>query len=288
MNSTKKAKFTITNQKVFFVILLITSTLMLTGFLLAKDKRTKLLLETNYGKITIELYNETPLHRNNSIALVEKHYYDSLLFHRVINGFMIQCGDPDSKGAPAKKMLGMGSPGYTIPAEFVPGLIHKKGAIAAARFGDEQNPLKASSGSQFYIVQGRTYSDDELNTIEKQRLDKKTFIAIRDFLLKPENDSLRNVIILLQKDRKVEEYDAMIESVKLMIPNEISEIQKYKYTQEQREIYKTIGGSPHLDYEYTVFGEVVDGIEVVDKIAAVETKNERPKIDVIMKLRVLK
>ncbi len=253
-----------------------------------KDKHKKAVIQTNYGTITIQLYNQTLLHRDNFIKLTESHFYDSLLFHRVIPNFMIQCGDPLSKGANNKQFLGNGGPGYTIPAEFVPGLIHKKGAIAAARLGDEQNPEQASSGSQFYIVQGRVCSLQELQQIEEQRITKMTYKVIRDFLQKPENDALRNQIIALQKDGKTTEYNALIEEIKAKLPQEMARIESFRYTDEQKKIYTTIGGTPHLDYEYTVFGEVIDGFDVIEKISHVETKYDRPRINVVMKISMIK
>jgi len=252
------------------------------------QKQSKAQIETNYGTIIISLYNETPLHRDNFIQLTNSKFYDSLLFHRVIPNFMIQCGDPLSKGANHKQMLGNGGPGYTIRAEFVPGLIHKKGAVAAARLGDEQNPLQASSGSQFYIVQGRIYSEQELNQIEEQRISKMTFKVIREYLQKPEQTELRNQIIVMQKEGKTEEFNAKIEEIKAKLPQEMAEIEKYRYTPEQRNIYTTLGGAPHLDYEYTVFGQVIEGIEVVEKISNVETHFDRPKINVVMKIKMTK
>lgn len=195
------------------------------GIFKRKEKVRKVNIETNYGKIVVKLYNETPKHRDNFIKLVKDGFYQDLLFHRVIKGFMIQGGDPESKNAPAGKMLGSGGPGYTVPAEFDSSLIHKKGALSAARMGDQVNPKKESSGSQFYIVQGRKYGDKEL-----ERLSMQTGV---------------------------------------------------KYTDEQKEIYQTIGGTPFLDMQYTVFGEVVEGLDVVDKIAAVQTlPGDRPKEDV--------
>jgi cyclophilin family peptidyl-prolyl cis-trans isomerase len=187
----------------------------------------KVLIETNLGNITILLYDETPQHRDNFVKLVEEGFYEGLLFHRVINNFMIQGGDPESKDAGPKKMLGNGGPGYNVPAEFVSKYFHKKGALAAAREGDNVNPNKESSGSQFYIVHGRTFSDDDLNNIETR----------------------------MNKD----------------------------FTSEQREFYKTEGGSPHLDGNYTVFGEVVEGLAIIDKIATVRVgKNDRPIENVII------
>lgn len=195
-----------------------------------KDRKRNVLLETNYGDIIIRLSDSTPLHRDNFIKLVKVGFYDSVLFHRVIQNFMIQSGDPNSKHAPAGVPLGNGGPGYTIPAEFRQTLFHKKGVIAAARMSDNVNPQKASSGSQFYIVQGKTFTDAGLDSTEKFRLNGR------------------------------------------------------KIPPEQREVYKTIGGTPHLDQGYTVFGEVVKGLDVVDKIAAVQTSRsidrDRPLQDV--------
>lgn len=186
-----------------------------------------IIISTQMGDIKLKLYDETPLHRDNFIKLVTEHYFDSTLFHRVINNFMIQGGDPDSKRATAGAMLGNGGPSYTIPAEFVPTLIHKKGVLAAAREGDMVNPQKASSGSQFYIVQGKVFTTDELEMLSKRM--GKTF------------------------------------------------------TPDQIKTYTTIGGTPHLDGSYTVFGEVISGWDVIDKIAAVATdQNNRPKEDIRM------
>ncbi len=182
---------------------------------------------TNMGTMKIKLYDNTPQHRDNFIKLVEQGFYDSVLFHRVIPSFMIQGGDPDSKGAAAGKMLGMGGPGYTVPAEFVDNNIHVKGALSAARTGDQMNPTKASSGSQFYIVQGQSLSDGMLDQMEGAK--------------------------------------------------------KFKYTPEQRALYKEKGGTPFLDRDYTVFGELVEGFDVLDKISAVaRDRGDRPTQDVMI------
>ena len=189
-------------------------------------------VSTEYGDMVIKLYNETPLHRDNFIKLAKEGYYNGTLFHRVIQGFMIQGGDPNSKGAAPGVQLGNGGPGYTIPAEFNPKLIHKKGALAAARMGDNVNPKKESSGSQFYIVQGRTLSNLDLNSMG-QRMG-------------------------------------------------------IKYTEEQKEAYIKVGGTPFLDRQYTVFGEVVQGLEVIDLIAAVKTiPGDRPEKDVSMTVSLI-
>ncbi len=197
-----------------------------------EEPRTNVLIETSMGDITIELYNETPEHRDNFVKLVKDGYYVGTLFHRVINQFMIQGGDPDSKNAEPGQQLGSGGPGYTVKAEFVDGLYHEKGALAAARQGDNVNPEKRSSGSQFYIVQGRPFSHEELDMMEQK-------------------------------------YDT-------------------SFSNEQRKIYTTIGGTPHLDGDYTVYGKVIDGLEVVDKIASVKTdRNNRPIEDVEVKMSII-
>ena len=196
------------------------------------EDREKVAISTPHGEIIIELYNETPLHRDNFIKLVQDGFYDGTLFHRVINDFMIQGGDPDSKDAHPGGQLGMGGPGYTIPAEFVEGMYHVKGAVAAARQSDQVNPEKESSGSQFYIVQGRVFNHDELEMLQQR----------------------------MQKD----------------------------LTTEQIRTYTTVGGTPHLDGEYTVFGRVVEGLELVDTIAATETdRANRPIEDISVTMQIV-
>jgi len=255
-----------------------------------KNKETMVLLETTQGNIKIKLYNETPKHRDNFIKLVTEKYYDGLLFHRVIKDFMIQTGDPNSKNAPKGKALGSGGPGYTIPAEFNPAFIHKKGALAAARTGDNINPLKASSGSQFYIVGGRKISDDELNQIEDKISSSQKIQLMKDYLSKPENKSIKDEYIKYQNENMVIKMD----SIRKIIDKTISEKYKnnliFKYTPQQREIYRTIGGTPFLDMNYTVFGEVIEGLDIVDKIASVKVDTgNRPEEDVkIISVKILK
>jgi len=189
-------------------------------------------LETEFGTMEILLNDATPKHRDNFIKLVEEGFFNDLLFHRVIDGFMIQGGDPQSRNASTDQPLGMGGPGYTIPAEFVDSLVHFKGALAAARQGDAVNPEKASSGSQFYIVQGRPVTNEMLNNLENQK--------------------------------------------------------NKRYTQDQREKYAQLGGTPFLDREYTVFGKVIKGLDIIDKIAKSPLgKNDRPIKDVKMKMRLI-
>lgn len=190
-------------------------------------------IETDSGTMVAKLYNQTPLHKENFIKLVKRHFYDGLLFHRVIKGFMIQGGDPDSKNAKPGQMLGEGGLKYTIPAEFDTTLFHKKGALAMAREGNDVNPEKASSSTQFYIVEGKTFTDAEMNRMEEQ--------------------------------------------FKIKIP------------ENHRKLYRTLGGTPFLDMNYTVFGEVVSGLDVIDKIAhSAKDKDDRPLTDIKMKITLMK
>ncbi len=197
----------------------------------AKPKYQYVKISSTKGECIVRLYNETPLHRDNFLKLAKEGFYNGTIFHRVIKDFMIQGGDPESKNAKPDALLGDGGPKYTVPAEFRDSLFHKKGVLAAAR---DNNPEKASSSSQFYLVQGKVFTDDQLNTVEKNRL-----------------------------QHKIPDY--------------------------QREVYKTIGGTPHLDRNYTAYGEVVKGIEMIDSIASVETGTaNRPKEDVKITVTVLK
>ncbi|HSV87463.1 MAG TPA: peptidylprolyl isomerase [Bacteroidales bacterium] len=196
------------------------------------NQEARVQIITEFGNITIKLFNETPLHRDNFLKLAGEGFYDGLLFHRVISGFMIQAGDPLSRDAQPGQPLGMGDPGYTLPAEIVPGIFHRKGALAAARQGDQINPERRSSGSQFYIVQGRLWTNEELDMMEQRR----------------------------------------------GIP----------FSAEERVVYATEGGTPHLDHAYTVFGQVIEGLEVIDRIAAVPTgQGNRPLQNVVMRIVIL-
>jgi len=194
-------------------------------------------VHTKFGDMTVMLYNETPKHRDNFLKLVNEKFYDNLLFHRCIKGFMIQGGDPQSRGAAQGQMLGSGGPGYTIPAEFNANLAHKRGALCAARQGDQVNPKKESSGSQFYIVQGQTWTDMQLGQIEL-------------------NIGRTN-------------------------PG-------FKYSDAQKQAYKTVGGTAQLDMEYTVFGEVIEGMAVIDSINNQKTMRDRPLSDITMSMEVIK
>ncbi len=236
---------------------------------------TKVVIVTDYGDIELELYDKTPQHRDNFLKLTKEGFYDGTLFHRVIKEFMIQGGDPATKKAKDDAPVSSESPSYTISAEFVPEYFHKRGALAAARQGDNINPQKASSGSQFYIVQGKKYTDEGLDKEEERLTAAKAGVVYRQYI-KEEEDAM-------QKAGKTMDPEAAQAKAKERIMEYMKE-HPFHFTEEVREVYKTIGGTPFLDTEYTVFGEVTKGMEVVDKIAAVETGGAaRPKKDVKIK-----
>ena len=251
----------------------------------ADNKMTKVKLETTLGDIVVELYNETPQHRDNFIKLVKEGYYDGVLFHRVIKDFMIQTGDGNSKNAGPETTLGDGDPGYTIEAEFVyPQYFHKRGALAAARTGDQVNPERRSSGSQFYIVTGKIYSSDELNMMAKRMADMKKQDIFRRLVT--ENNAK---IQQLQQSQDTAGLQALQNELIQQTEVEAANV-AVKFTDEQIDAYTSVGGTPHLDGQYTVFGEVVSGMDVVDKIQNTTTgRMDRPTVDIkIVKATIVK
>lgn len=247
----------------------------------AAEKETEVKIHTTMGDIVVKLYNETPKTRDNFIKLVKDKFYDSTLFHRVIQGFMIQGGDPNSKNAKPGVMLGNGDAGYTVPAEFVPGLFHKKGVLATARQGDNVNPTKASSGCQFYIVQGKVFRSGEMDTMEQRAnfgIKQQIFTKI---ISEPKNAQLKAKFIRYQNQSNIDSLQALTKTIEPEIDSIYDKTPKFSFTPEERKAYTTVGGTPQLDNNYTVFGEVVEGIDIVDKIAAVKTdKADRPVEDV--------
>lgn len=237
---------------------------------------TKVTIKTTEGDITVRLYDETPRHRDNFLKLAQEGYYNGTLFHRVIKNFMIQGGDPNSKGAPAGVQLGTGGPGYTIPAEIQPQFIHKRGALAAARQGDEVNPERTSSGSQFYIVWGQVYNDGQIGQLARQlqmQAEQSIFNRLAGEHRKEIMDLRRNRdqagLMELQNDLIAQTQAIMAEQGGAAL------------TEAQKQTYTTIGGTPHLDGQYTVFGEVEEGLDVVEKIQGTETMSgDRPKQDI--------
>ena len=244
-----------------------------------ENNKTRVRIKTSMGDIVVRLYDETPKHRDNFVKLAKEGYFDGTLFHRVIRDFMIQGGDPDSKGAPAGKNLGTGGPDYTIPAEFVfPKLYHKRGALSAARTGDEVNPNRESSGSQFYIVWGKTYKPAELQQTARQLAMQQEQAVFNQLVA---DNKAKIMELRRNRDRAglQELQDDLIASTKAICAKKGLP----KFTDEQVESYTTVGGTPFLDNQYTVFGEVEEGLEIVGKIQEVETgRNDRPKDDVVM------
>ncbi len=276
-----------TNSKtlVFSVLMLV---LGLKSWSQTYSKET-ILISTSYGNMKIKLFEETPLHKKNFLKLVKRGFYDSLLFHRVINSFMIQGGDPDSKRANDTILLGNGDVGYWIPAEFNAKIVHKKGILAAAREGDDINSKKESSGCQFYIVMGKKYDSLALQKAELrvnrelvQRINYLVGFGGKSHVLKTyynrlyaqgKEDSLKIATKQLTDEISKEEY---------------TKTKHYTWTPAQRKMYATLGGTPHLDNNYTAFGEVIEGLEVIDKIAGVKTdKNDRPKENIRMKITII-
>ena len=248
------------------------------------EKRTQVKIETTMGDIVVELYNETPKHRDNFIKLAKEGVYDSTLFHRVIKAFMIQAGDPDSKTANDTAQLGGGDVGYTVPAEFIPKFFHKKGALAAARMGDDVNPERASSGCQFYIVTGRKFSESQLLNMEGQKNNNRIDEIFNELARKHMKE-----IYKMRKANDEAGLMALQDSLEAHAPAQYKKEEKFKFTPEQIAAYTTVGGAPHLDGAYTVFGQVLEGIETVEKIEGTKTgRADRPVENVrILKATVL-
>ncbi len=248
------------------------------------EKETNVKLETSLGEIIIKLYNDTPKHRDNFIKLTEEGYYDGVLFHRVIKDFMIQTGDGDSRTATPTQQLGTGGPGYTIDAEILyPKYFHKKGALAAARQGDQVNPERKSSGSQFYIVTGKTFPENQIKALQNQINSSQR----QDLFRKLVNKN-RELIMELQANGDSEGIQSLQEQLIAETDAQLA-ISSPSMTPEQVDAYMNLGGTPHLDNQYTVFGEVVSGLEIVDSIQGVKTgRSDRPKEDIkIIKATVI-
>lgn len=242
----------------------------------------KVKIQTTLGDIIVRLYDETPLHRDNFVKLAKEGYYDGTLFHRVIKDFMIQGGDPDSKGASAGKMLGVGGPDYTVEAEIKSGLYHKRGALAAARQGDEVNPERRSSGSQFYIVWGQVYKEGQLRQFAKQ-MEMQQMQAVFNALAKEHHDE----IMQMRRERNRAGLQELQEKLAAEAEAQVK-AQGAGMTDEQRTIYSTVGGTPHLDGQYTVFGEVEEGLDVVEMIQQTATaRGDRPVDDIEMRVTVM-
>ncbi len=249
----------------------------------SKSKETIVQIETEFGNIKIKLYDETPLHRDNFIKLIKEGVYTDLLFHRVIQGFMIQGGDPDSRNAEPGKMLGTGDLGYTIPAEINAKFFHRRGVLAAARQGDDTNPERRSSASQFYILQGKVFSPQALDSMEV-KMEESRKINLLQAKIKPAEPELNQLGAEGKQDELLARYNAIKEEVLA----EVAQLPSLKFTEEQRKAYTTIGGYPPLDNLYTIFGEVIEGMGVVDAIAKEPTDQyDRPQKDIKFTITIL-
>ena len=247
------------------------------------ERNRIVLISTSMGDIKIRLYNETPQHRDNFLKLAGEGFYDGLLFHRVIKNFMIQGGDPESRNATPEARLGGGGPGHTVPAEIVEGFFHKKGALAAARTGDQINPERNSSGSQFYIVQGKVWRPGELDTMELQRN-----FALQQNIFRKHFEAAQEELNRLRQENNEQGFNIRVAELREEADSLFRISPRFKFSEMQRAAYTTVGGYPSLDGNYTVYGEVLEGLEVIDRIAAVETGTaDRPVTDVSMKVQII-
>jgi peptidylprolyl isomerase len=268
-------------------LILFSALLIWLGACSRENQENIISIHTPYGIIKVKLYDKTPKHRDNFLKLAGSGFFDSTLFHRVIPGFMIQAGDPVSKHAVPGQLLGDGDTNYTIPAEFEEEYLNKRGALAAARESDDKNPDKASSACQFYIVQGRIFSDAGLDSAESKR-ERYTKSYILIDILKKKNDTAElKKFQLFMEQRDIPNIYMMLDKYRRGVDAEYHKIKPWKLTPRQREVYKTIGGAPHLDGAYTVFGEVISGMDIVDRIASEQRdSNDRPLRDIRLWMKI--
>lgn len=272
------------NRSALFIVVVLFVSIISCGSGESKSKDSIVLIETEFGDIVVKLYNDTPEHKQNFLKLVEDGFYEDLLFHRVMENFMIQGGDPKSKNAPSGTRLGAGSLDYTIPAEILPKYFHKKGALAAARKGDDSNPEKRSSSSQFYIIQGDIFSVGKLDTMAMMKNDKAKNVLMKEKFTEagPELNEFR-------KNNNQVDFNLRVAELREEVDSIYRTCEQFSFTEEQIKTYSTVGGYPSLDGGYTVFGEVLEGLDVLDKIAAVEVdRNNRPLSNVKMNLELIK
>nr|WP_320117734.1 peptidylprolyl isomerase [uncultured Marinifilum sp.] len=268
-------------KKLFYLLVLISFISCQQKLELGKKNRI-VEIETEFGLMKVKLYDETPKHRDNFLKLAYADYFNGTLFHRVIDGFMIQGGDPDSKAAKTGQRLGEGGPGYQIDAEIRPELFHKRGVIAAAREGDDVNPEKKSAGSQFYLAQGTVYTKGALDTLV-MKINSK--LKSKIFNIKQKENA--EAIMKLQAEGEIEKMTELVDKIQTQVDS-LYEISKKTLSPEQINAYTSVGGIPHLDGNYTVFGELIDGMEIIDSIAKLEKDDfDRPLKDISMKIKII-
>ena len=264
--------------------LVLFSTLLLTTFVLGsfvkKSDEVEVIMTTSKGELILKLYNQTPIHRDNFVKLINNQFYNGISFHRVIKNFMAQAGDPNSRDPKYAGSLGNNSEGETLPAEIFPSLFHKKGALAAARMGDQVNPEKRSSGSQFYIVQGKKYNRNQLTQMEARINQQLEGNRVGMFLKDSSNRAYMNRVKVCQQNGWMDSLNVVISEIKNIV---LKDVDKFTFSEEQLKAYETIGGTPFLDNGYTVFGEVVSGIDIIDSICTSPTlPGDKPQEPIII------
>ena len=264
--------------------LVLFSTLLLTTFVLGsfvkKSDEVEVIMTTSKGELILKLYNQTPIHRDNFVKLINNQFYNGISFHRVIKNFMAQAGDPNSRDPEYAGSLGNNSEGETLPAEIFPSLFHKKGALAAARMGDQVNPEKRSSGSQFYIVQGKKYNRNQLTQMEARINQQLEGNRVGIFLKDSSNKAYMNRVKVCQQNGWMDSLNMAISEIKNIV---LKDVDKFTFSEEQLKAYETVGGTPFLDNGYTVFGEVVSGIDIIDSICTSPTlPGDKPQEPIII------
>ena len=263
---------------VLFSILLLT--LLVLGSFIKKSDEVEVIMTTSKGELILKLYNQTPIHRDNFIKLINNQFYNGISFHRVIKNFMAQAGDPNSRDPEYTGSLGNNSEGETLPAEIYPFLFHKKGALAAARTGDQVNPEKRSSGSQFYIVQGKKYNRNQLTQMEARINQQLEGNLVGIFLKDSSNREYMNRVKVCQQNGWMDSLNLVVGEIKNMV---FKDVDKFTFSEEQLKAYETVGGTPFLDNGYTVFGEVVSGIDIIDSICKSPTlPGDKPQEPIII------
>ena len=263
---------------VLFSTLLLTSLVL--GSFVKKSDEVEVIMTTSKGELILKLYNQTPIHRDNFVKLINNQFYNGISFHRVIKNFMAQAGDPNSRDPEYAGNLGNNTEGETLPAEIFPALFHKKGALAAARMGDQVNPEKRSSGSQFYIVQGKKYNRNQLTQMEARINQQLEGNRVGIFLKDSSNRAYMNRVKVCQQNGWMDSLNMVISEIKNIV---LKDVDKFTFSEEQLKAYETVGGTPFLDNGYTVFGEVVSGIDIIDSICTSPTlPGDKPQEPIII------